>query len=137
MWLAVRYAIFAGIATLVNIVSQDITIRIYTGIFALYLSIAVGTLTGLITKYVLDKKYIFAYKATSLVDDGATFILYSVMGVATTLIFWGAELGFEFLFGTKWLRYTGAVLGLVIGYMVKYQLDKRFVFVKSPRHSNQ
>ena len=98
----------------------------------MYVSIAVGTLTGLVTKYILDKKYIFAYRASSLTDDGATFILYSVMGLTTTLIFWGTELSFEFIFGTKWLRYLGAVIGLTIGYIVKYQLDKRFVFIKTP-----
>jgi putative flippase GtrA len=132
MWLAFKYAIFAGIATLVNILSQDITIRLYNGMLSMYVSIAVGTLTGLVTKYVLDKKFIFVYRASSLVDDGATFIAYSVMGLATTLIFWGTELGFEFLFGSKWLRYLGAVIGLTIGYAVKYRLDKHFVFIKSP-----
>ncbi len=132
MWLAFKYALFAAIATLVNILSQDIIIRFYSGVAPMYISIAVGTLTGLGTKYVLDKKYIFAYRASSLVDDGATFILYSVMGLATTLIFWGTELGFEFLFKTKWLRYLGGVIGLTIGYTVKYRLDKHFVFIKSP-----
>lgn len=132
MWLAFKYAVFAGIATLVNIFSQDLTIRLYTGPLAMYVSIAVGTLTGLVTKYILDKKYIFAFRASSLMDDGATFILYSVMGLATTLIFWGTELGFEFIFGTKWLRYLGALIGLTIGYVIKYRLDKRFVFIKSP-----
>jgi len=132
MWLAFKYAVFAGIATVVNIIAQDITMRIYTGLFAMYVSIAVGTLTGLVAKYVLDKICIFSYRASSLVDDGAKFILYSVMGLATTLIFWGTELGFEFIFGTKWLRYLGAAIGLTIGYSVKYQLDKHFVFIKSP-----
>ena len=132
MLIAFKYTLFACIATLVNILSQDIMIRLYTGNFSMYVSIAVGTLTGLGTKYVLDKKYIFAYRASSLVDHGATFILYSVMGLSTTLIFWGTELGFQFLFGTKWLRYLGAVIGLTIGYSVKYRLDKRFVFIESP-----
>lgn len=131
MWLTFKYAVFAGIATLVNILSQDISIRLYTGMLAMYVSIAVGTLTGLITKYVLDKKYIFAYRPSSLADDGATFILYTAMGLATTLIFWGTELGFEFIFRTKWLRYLGAAIGLTIGYAVKYRLDKHFVFTRS------
>jgi putative flippase GtrA len=26
------------------------------------------------------------------------------------------------------MRYTGAVIGLAIGYIIKYLLDKRFVF---------
>lgn len=131
MLLALKYASFAGIATLVNILSQDAVIRLYTGMFSLYFSIGVGTLTGLFTKYVLDKKYIFAYQAHSIIDNGTTFILYSVMGVFTTLIFWGTELSFEFIFGTKELRYTGAVIGLITGYTIKYYLDKHFVFTRS------
>jgi hypothetical protein len=44
------------------------------------------------------------------------------------LIFWGFEFTFEYLFETKALRYLGGVIGLCIGYVVKYQLDKRYVF---------
>lgn len=66
-----------------------------------------------------------------MVDDGKKFILYSSMGVVTTLIFWGTELGFEFIFATKFMRYIGGIIGLTIGYTVKYHLDKRFVFMGS------
>ena len=52
MWLAFKYAVFAGIATLVNILTQDATMRLYTGALAVYVSIATGTLTGLFTKYI-------------------------------------------------------------------------------------
>jgi putative flippase GtrA len=84
-----------------------------------------GTLSGLLLKYFLDKKYIFFYETSSKKDDGKKFFLYSLMGVFTTLIFWAFELGFEFLWQKK---YLGAVIGLLIGYIVKYQLDKRYVF---------
>jgi preprotein translocase subunit SecA len=40
-----------------------------------------------------------------------------------------SEFGFDFLFGTKLMRYVGGVIGLAIGYAIKYQLDKRYVFV--------
>ena len=50
------------------------------------------------------------------------------MGVVTTLIFWGFEFTFEYLFRTKFMRYLGAVIGLSIGYFIKYNLDRRFVF---------
>ena len=30
------------------------------------------------------------------------------------------------------MRYVGAVIGLTIGYMTKYQLDRRFVFRADP-----
>ncbi|MCL1962124.1 MAG: GtrA family protein [Desulfovibrionaceae bacterium] len=48
--------------------------------------------------------------------------------MATTVIFWGFEFGFHAPFGTRWMRYLGGVIGLAIGYVAKYGLDKRFVF---------
>ena len=50
------------------------------------------------------------------------------MGVATTLIFWGSEIIFNLLFKADIVKYIGAAVGLTIGYIIKYQLDKRFVF---------
>ena len=48
--------------------------------------------------------------------------------VFTTFIFWGFEYVFDVLGqGSNW-RYVGAVIGLVIGYRVKYTLDRDFVF---------
>ena len=35
----------------------------------------------------------------------------------------------KFLFRTEAMRYVGAVIGLSIGYVAKYRLDKRFVFI--------
>ncbi|MCF8131453.1 MAG: GtrA family protein [Deltaproteobacteria bacterium] len=120
---------------MVNIVSQDMVVRVYKGVFWLYVSIGLGTLTGLLVKYFLDKKYIFSYSTQNLFEDGQKFVLYSIMGICTTLIFWSAELGFEFFFGTKGMRYLGGVIGLCLGYWIKYNLDKQFVFVS--RHKNQ
>lgn len=57
------------------------------------------------------------------------FMLYTVMGVATTALFWGIEYGFHLAFGTDAMRYLGGVIGLTLGYIIKYQLDKRYVFV--------
>ena len=55
--------------------------------------------------------------------------LYLVIVIALTLIFWGTEYAFHLIFTTDAMRYIGGVLGLTIGYYVKYQLDKRFVFI--------
>lgn len=126
--LAIKYAVFAVAATAVNIAAQDLVIRSYNGAFAILGSIAVGTGAGLIVKYVLDKRYIFRFRAHNMVHDTRTLALYTVMGVVTTFIFWGFELGFHHLFETKKMRYLGGVMGLVIGYLTKYRLDKRFVF---------
>lgn len=50
------------------------------------------------------------------------------MGLATTPVFWTFEFGCDFMFHDKWLRYLGGVLGLAVGGVTKYHLDKRFVF---------
>ena len=132
MWLAVKYAIFAVISIGVNLSAQGLTDAVYNGPFELYLALAVGTLAGLAVKYVLDKKFIFYYESDGLKKDGLLFILYSFMGVFTTLIFWGFEIGFDYVFQDKTMRYVGGFLGLVIGYITKYNLDKKFVFRCSP-----
>ena len=67
------YTLFAGLATLANIGSQDITTRLYQGRFDITLSIMVGTAVGLLVKYVLDKKYIFKYRVANLAHDTRTF----------------------------------------------------------------
>ena len=59
---------------------------------------------------------------------GRQFGLYTAMGIVTTLIFWGTETAFWLAWNTEAAREAGAVLGLTVGYVVKYNLDRRFVF---------
>ncbi len=128
MKLVVVYTILAIIATLANIGAQEIVIRNYTGGFAITTSVLVGTAVGLVVKYILDKRYIFHFQARDALHDSQTFALYTFMGLATTAVFWGFEFGFQYWFQSKELRYIGGVIGLTIGYFIKYQLDKRYVF---------
>jgi len=46
----------------------------------------------------------------------------------TTFIFWGTEIGFDAFFENENAKYFGAVIGLSIGYIIKYFLDKKYVF---------
>ncbi|UGQ45494.1 GtrA family protein [Massilia endophytica] len=131
MRLALTYLLLALIATLVNIGLQDITLQLYAGAFQVAASVLVGTAGGLLVKYALDKRYIFRFRADNLGHDSRVFALYTAAGLVTTAIFWGFEFGFDHLFGSKQARYAGAILGLGIGYLCKYQLDKRFVFARS------
>ncbi len=128
MQLFMLYTSFAIISTIANIASQDISIRLYNDSFGVLISIIIGTGTGLVVKYLLDKKYIFKFKVDNLKHDSHTFVLYTVMGLVTTVIFWGFEFGFDYYFQTKEMRYFGGVIGLAIGYWIKYHLDKKFVF---------
>ena len=132
MKLTIRYVIFALIATAVNIGAQDIVIRNYIGAFDILISVVLGTGAGLVVKYILDKRYIFRFRARDVAHDGKTFTLYTLMGLATTVIFWGFEFGFDHLFETKEMRYLGGIIGLAIGYLTKYHLDKRYVFRMGP-----
>jgi putative flippase GtrA len=126
--LAIKYVSFALIATAANIGAQDLVIRNYSGAFDILASVVVGTGVGLVVKYILDKRYIFRFRARSIAHDSQIFALYTVMGLATTVIFWGFEFGFHFIFETKEMRYLGGAIGLGIGYLTKFHLDKRYVF---------
>lgn len=128
--LAVKYAFFAALATLGNIGTQHLCLKIYGEKYALYVAMFAGTFIGLVIKYILDKKYIFNYQVESKKEDLFKFILYSLMGVVTTAVFWGTEIAFDALFPFEWAKYIGAVLGLFIGYTSKYFLDKKYVFKK-------
>lgn len=89
----------------------------------------IGTVAGLVVKYVLDKKFIFFHVVENRKDDAKKFALYSLMGVFTTFIFWGTEIVFDALSQNQNAKYLGAVIGLSIGYIIKYFLDKKFVFI--------
>jgi hypothetical protein len=91
MSLVVKYTLFVIIATIANILSQDAIKRLYYGQYDLYPSMILGNLVGLRVKYLLDKKYIFLFKSKNLLRDGQKFILYSMMGVISTFIFWEIE----------------------------------------------
>jgi putative flippase GtrA len=129
--LVFRYGAFAVVATLANLAAQRFVLTAGESGFVLSAAIATGTLVGLVLKYWLDKRWIFYHLSDSLTNDGKTFALYTVMGILTTLIFWGAETGFWLVWRTDLMRELGAVLGLTVGYVVKYNLDRRFVFTKS------
>jgi len=128
MNLALLYILFSITSILINLAAQEVGLFLYSGQYSIAFSIFCGTGAGLVAKYVLDKNYIFKYRPKVLQNDLYTFIKYTGTGVLTTFIFWGFEFGFELIFANKFARYTGAVIGLSIGYIIKYQLDKRLVF---------
>lgn len=133
--LAIKYAFFATIATGVNLATQKLTFMVMENRYALLVALMLGTLAGLVAKYLLDKRYIFRFKTTSVQEDSRIFLLYSLVGVVTTAIFWGFEITFAVLFENENALYLGGAIGLAIGYVCKYQLDKRYVFIATPSNS--
>lgn len=126
--IAIKYTTFAVVATLLNLFFQYISLLVYSGPLSLYIAMAAGTLAGLVAKYILDKKFIFYHKPESKKSDATKFFLYSLTGVFTTFIFWGTEIAFDAILQTETAKYIGAVIGLAIGYIIKYFLDKTYVF---------
>ncbi|MCL4676779.1 MAG: GtrA family protein [Pararhodobacter sp.] len=126
--LILRYGAFAVIATLVNLGGQRLVLGLGETPMFYAAAVITGTGLGLVVKYLLDKRWIFADASTGLRAHGRKFSLYSAMGLITTAIFWATETAFWWAWQTHAAREIGAVLGLAVGYVVKYQLDRRFVF---------
>jgi putative flippase GtrA len=87
-----------------------------------------GTIIGLVVKFKLDKRWIFFDVSPTRTHEGAQFTLYTAMGLVTTAIFWLTETAAWLATRTTTGREAGAIVGLTIGYWVKYRLDKRYVF---------
>ena len=130
MKIAIAYTAFAIIATIANLGSQELIFQLYHYSFRVELSVLAGTAIGLVVKYVLDKRYIFKVEVNSTHKDMKLFVLYAITGVFTTAVFWGSEYAFAIMFDHRAMRYLGGALGLAVGYVLKYQLDKKWVFSK-------
>lgn len=127
--IAVLYSAFAVLSVLLNIGTQILVVWLYQGPFFIEGSIFAGTVAGLPLRYVLEKRYIFAFSSRDIAHDGRLFVIYSAMGAITTAIFWGTEYAFHLIYASDVIRYLGGCLGLSVGFYVKYQLDKKYVFV--------
>ena len=127
------YAAFAALSIAVNLGSQWMINIVARGEVGVIVSLVIGTLAGVLVKYSLDKRYIFRYRTGSAVQEVRTFVVYALVSGVTTIIFWGFELGFGAAFQSAAARYLGGGIGLVIGYIVKYALDKKYTFAGDPR----
>ena len=126
--LVLRYAFFAVLATLANLATQRGVLWFGDSGAVFGLALAAGTIVGLVLKYILDKRWIFGDMSEGVKGHSKRFSLYTAMGLVTTAIFWGMETAFWLVWQIDAMRELGAVLGLSIGYVVKYNLDRRFVF---------
>ncbi|QEQ00678.1 GtrA family protein [Thermosynechococcus sp. QKsg1] len=126
--LIIRYTVFAVIATFMNLFFQRVILLIDNSFPYFITAVAVGTLVGLVVKYYLDKRWIFFDHKKGVHHYSRQFSLYASMGIFTTAIFWGFETVFWLIWHSHFMREIGAIIGLAIGYVVKYHLDKRYVF---------
>ena len=122
------FILFAIVSTLFNLLTQRIILSFNKTNLYFFIAILSGTIVGLIIKFVLDKSYIFLDKKNDISNLSKKFSLYTFMGIFSTLIFWGTEAVFWIIWRQENMRELGAILGLTMGYIIKYKLDKRFVF---------
>lgn len=127
--LILRYSAFAVIAMLANLLTQRGVLMMGDSAALFAAAMAAGTLIGLMVKYLLDRRWIFYDQDAGFGRQSRKFSRYTMMGVVTTALFWGTETACWLIWRTDMMRELGAVLGLTIGYIAKYQLDRRFVFV--------
>lgn len=124
----VRYAVFAVLATLANLATQRLVLAANDTASGFVTAVMLGTVVGLVLKYVLDKRWVFNDQSSGAARQGKQFTLYTALGLVTTALFWATETLFWLVWQTDGMRELGAILGLAIGYTVKYHLDRRFVF---------
>ena len=124
------YGFFALLSTAMNLGAQQTAVVLLAGRVSdvLHASLLCGTAAGFASKYLLDKRFVFCDRSARRRDEARKVVLYGVFSVATTVIFWGCELGFLRAFGTPAAKYAGAVIGLAMGYAAKFVLDRRFTF---------
>nr|WP_245243002.1 GtrA family protein [Pararhodobacter sp. SW119] len=125
-----RYAAFAVLAVLANLAAQRAVLAFGESAGHFVAAVALGTAVGLVVKYLLDRRWIFGQQSAGFRATGRQFSRYTATGIATTAIFWATETAFWAIWQTHTMREIGAVIGLTIGYVVKYRLDRAFVFTR-------
>ena len=127
MSIGFKYILFAILATTVNIFFQYLSFLLIEHKYELYIAMLNGTILGMILKYYLDKNFIFYYVKKEF-NIKNIFLLYIFTSIFTTILFWAIELWFSYYVNINYSEYLGALVGLTLGYSLKYLLDKQLVF---------
>ena len=122
------FIFFAMVSTLFNLLTQRLVLSFDQTNLFFFIAISAGTIVGLVIKFFLDKCYIFFDKKNDISYLCKKFWMYTFMGIFSTIIFWGTEFIFWIIWRQENMREIGAILGLTMGYIIKYRLDKKYVF---------
>ena len=147
------YMVFAALSIILNLASQYIVreiILIIVPNFAnqeilhfeywFLIALGFGTVIGFLFKFIVDKFVVFEEKLSKntkkeLQKTTKQISMYFGFAIFTTMIFWGFEFSFKFFLPGNWYLF-GGLLGLIVGYTVKFLLDSRFVFNRDFKSSN-
>jgi putative flippase GtrA len=131
---------FAFCSILINLGTQFIArisirntqlnaIRFYDLELGFILQLILGTATGFIFKFIVDKFVIFKNAYAGISQTAKQIIIYTLFAIITTAIFWGTEILFKIIFEFPNNELLGGLIGLSIGYTTKFFLDKKWVFI--------
>jgi len=96
------------------------------------LALVTGTVAGFVFKFIVDKWIIFRDRLNeeeTLQEAGKQVTKYFGFAIFTTVIFWGTEGLFYLVLGESWYL-VGGIIGLTIGYTIKFFLDRKYVFIE-------
>lgn len=94
-------------------------------------SYGVGLFSGFVLKYLLDKKFVFNDGYENRKTETKKAGMYALMSLLCTVISIGITAFVKYTFGPERAKDIGWFLGLLIGYTLKFYLDKRYVFKQS------
>lgn len=91
-----------------------------------------GVGVSYIVKFILDKFIVFEKKDTNLKQTSKEFIKYFLFAIVTTAINIGGQYLLYKVFSWEYL--VAAIIPLAIGYIVKFLLDRKYVFPSGEVH---
>lgn len=137
------YIAFAFISIVINI-SVQIIAEVMMSIFdidffqqiiygnityGLGLKVLCATIVAFLFKFLIDKRFIFQNKKDGITKNISQLLVYGFFAIFTTLIFWGTVFIFKLFLEKIIWEIVGSLIGLSVGYTLKFFLDKKFVFV--------
>jgi putative flippase GtrA len=119
------YGFFAIFTTLI-FWGVQYSLTLIIGVEYYIIAGAIGLAIGYTVKFVLDKFYVFKKKYGSTTQQTMFYVLYVLFGFISSVI----NLGVQWLLG---YNIIGVLSGTIVGFLVKYLLDKFIIFRKKSK----
>jgi putative flippase GtrA len=88
---------------------------------------AIAVIITYITKFLLDKFIVFQKSQTTIQQTGKEFMIYFSFAILTTILNIGIQFLLRLFTPESWITFR-IFIALTVGYIVKFILDRRFVF---------
>jgi putative flippase GtrA len=88
---------------------------------------AIAVVITFIIKFILDKIIVFQKKDTNFQQTRKEFVIYFIFAILTTIINIGIQFILRLFTPESWITIR-IIIALSIGYIVKFLLDRKYVF---------